>query len=66
MMQIKDVTKILKKLGWILYRDDINNHYACYDLSDRFVDIGYEVKYGWKDRKLILEANLTTPLYFLA
>ncbi len=50
----------------MLYRDDIGNHHACYDLSDRFVDIGYEVKYEWRDRKLILEANLTIFPYFLA
>ncbi|WP_425456913.1 DUF6990 domain-containing protein [Bartonella saheliensis] len=65
-MQTKDVTKILKKFNWVPYCDNIGNYHACYYLSDRIVRISYEVKYGWRDRKLMLVASLTTAPYLLA
>ncbi|WP_375665845.1 DUF6990 domain-containing protein [Bartonella sp. TT121SHDZB] len=58
--------KNLKKFGWVPYRDDIGHYHAFYYLSDLFVSIDYEVKYGWRDRKLMLVANLSTIPYLLA
>ncbi|CAK01658.1 hypothetical protein predicted by Glimmer/Critica [Bartonella tribocorum CIP 105476] len=43
MMQTKDVTEILKRLGWEPYRDEMDDMFAYYHLPDRIVRIHYGV-----------------------
>ncbi|WP_039760111.1 DUF6990 domain-containing protein [Bartonella queenslandensis] len=67
-MQTKDVTEILKRLGWEPYRDkDDGSTWAHYHLLDRIIGIGYDVKnYGEDGEKFRLSAKLTTAAYCLA
>ncbi|WP_404978427.1 DUF6990 domain-containing protein, partial [Bartonella sp. ML70XJBT.G] len=66
-MQTKDVTEILKKIGWEPYRDDVGDTFAHYHLPDRIIGIGYSVKnYGESGKEFLLSANLTTAAYCLA
>ncbi|CAK01661.1 DUF6990 domain-containing protein [Bartonella tribocorum] len=67
MMQTKDVTEILKRLGWEPYRDNVGDTFAHYHLPDRIVGIGYGVKnYGESGKEFLLSADLTTAAYCLA
>ncbi|WP_273783972.1 DUF6990 domain-containing protein [Bartonella sp. AU15XJBT] len=66
-MQTKDVTEILKRLGWEPYRDNVGDTFAHYHLPDRIIGIGYSVKnYGERGKEFLLSANLTTAAYCLA
>nr|WP_038474600.1 hypothetical protein [Bartonella tribocorum] len=66
-MQTKDVTEILKRLGWEPYRDNVGDTFAHYHLPDRIVGIGYGVKnYGESGKEFLLSADLTTAAYCLA
>ncbi len=67
MMQTKDVTEILKRLGWEPYRDNVGDTFAHYHLPDRIIGIGYGVKnYGERGKEFLLSADLTTAAYCLA
>ncbi|WP_254473846.1 hypothetical protein, partial [Bartonella sp. B1098] len=67
-MQTKDVTEILKTLGWEPYRAEDGSMFAHYHLPDRIVGISYDVVdyYGEDGEKFRLSANLTTAAYCLA
>ncbi|WP_375641564.1 MULTISPECIES: DUF6990 domain-containing protein [unclassified Bartonella] len=66
-MQTKDVTEILKTLGWEPYRAEDGSMFAHYHLPDRIVGISYDVvDYGEDGGKFRLSANLTTAAYCLA
>ncbi|WP_375630406.1 MULTISPECIES: DUF6990 domain-containing protein [unclassified Bartonella] len=66
-MQTKDVTEILKRLGWEPYRDNVGDTFAHYHLPDRIIGIGYGVKnYGERGKEFLLSADLTTAAYCLA
>ncbi|QEE11937.1 hypothetical protein MNL01_02670 [Bartonella krasnovii] len=66
-MQTKDVTEILKTLGWEPYRAEDGSMFAHYHLPDRIVGISYDiVDYGEDGEKFRLSANLTTAAYCLA
>ncbi len=66
MMQTKDATEILKRLGWELHRDEVGDTFAYYYLSDRIVHILYDiVNYGENGGKFRLSVNLTTAAYCL-
>ncbi|CDO48062.1 hypothetical protein BM1374166_00371 [Bartonella tribocorum] len=63
-MQTKDVTEILKGLGWEPYRAEDGSMFAHYHLPDRIVGISYDVvDYGEDGEKFRLSANLTTAPY---
>ncbi|WP_375685544.1 DUF6990 domain-containing protein [Bartonella sp. TT110JLCBS] len=66
-MQTKDVTEILKRLGWEPYRDNVGDTFAHYHLPDYIVGIGYDIKnYGESGKEFRLSAKLTTASYCLA
>ncbi|EJF86347.1 hypothetical protein MCW_00243 [Cardidatus Bartonella washoeensis 085-0475] len=66
-MRTKDVTEILKTLGWEPYRAEDGSMFAHYHLPDRIVGISYDVvDYGEDGGKFRLSANLTTAAYCLA
>ncbi|EJF98516.1 hypothetical protein MEI_00488, partial [Bartonella vinsonii subsp. arupensis Pm136co] len=66
-MRTKDVTEILKTLGWEPYRAEDGSMFAHYHLPDRIVGISYDVvDYGEDGGKFLLSANLTTAAYCLA
>ncbi|UNF44463.1 hypothetical protein MNL07_02955 [Bartonella krasnovii] len=66
-MKKKDVTEILKRLGWEPHRDEVEDTFAYYHLSDRIIRILYDVvDYGEDDGKLRLSVDLTTAAYCLA
>ncbi|WP_345117570.1 DUF6990 domain-containing protein, partial [Bartonella jaculi] len=66
-MRTKDVTEILKTLGWEPYRAEDGSMFAHYHLPDRIVGISYDVvDYGEDEGKFRLSANLTTAAYCLA
>ncbi|WP_019219045.1 DUF6990 domain-containing protein [Bartonella florencae] len=66
-MLTKDVTEILKTLGWEPYRAEDGSMFAHYHLPDRIVGISYDVvDYGEDGGKFRLSANLTTAAYCLA
>lgn len=67
MMQTKNVTEILKRLGWETYRHEVGDTFAYYHLSDRIIRILYDVvDYGEDGGKLRLSVDLTTAAYCLA
>ncbi|WP_375694053.1 DUF6990 domain-containing protein [Bartonella sp. AD24XZML] len=66
-MRTKDVTEILKTLGWEPYRAEDGSMFAHYHLPDRIVGISYDVvDYGEDGEKFRLSADLTTAAYCLA
>ncbi|UNF52605.1 hypothetical protein MNL02_02660 [Bartonella krasnovii] len=66
-MKKKDVTEILKRLGWEPHRDEVGDTFAYYHLSDRIIRILYDVvDYGEDGGKLRLSVDLTTAAYCLA
>ncbi|WP_273718281.1 MULTISPECIES: DUF6990 domain-containing protein [Bartonella] len=66
-MQTKDVTEILKRLGWEPHRDEVGDTFAYYHLSDRIIRILYDVvDYGEDGGRLRLSVDLTTAAYCLA
>ncbi|WP_375621054.1 DUF6990 domain-containing protein [Bartonella sp. AA97HXZ] len=66
-MRTKDVTEILKTLGWEPYRAEDGSMFAHYHLPDRIVGISYDVvDYGEDGGKFRLSADLTTAAYCLA
>ncbi|WP_039761861.1 DUF6990 domain-containing protein, partial [Bartonella queenslandensis] len=66
-MQTKDVTEILKRLGWEPHRDEVGDTFAYYHLSDRIIRIFYDiVDYGEDGGRLRLSVALTTAAYCLA
>ncbi|WP_375692504.1 DUF6990 domain-containing protein [Bartonella sp. AP4SXKL] len=66
-MQTKNVTEMLKTLGWEPYRAEDASMFAHYHLPDRIVGISYDVvDYGDDGGKFRLSANLTTAAYCLA
>ncbi|WP_375681468.1 MULTISPECIES: DUF6990 domain-containing protein [unclassified Bartonella] len=66
-MKTKDVTEILKRLGWEIYRDEVGNTFAYYHFSDRIIRILYDVvDYGEDGGRLRLSVALTTAAYCLA
>ncbi|MBB4077357.1 hypothetical protein GGR08_001688, partial [Bartonella fuyuanensis] len=66
-MKTKDVTEILKRLGWEIYRDEVGDTFAYYHLPDRIVGISYDVvDYGEDGGRLRLSVALTTAAYCLA
>ncbi|WP_375654442.1 MULTISPECIES: DUF6990 domain-containing protein, partial [unclassified Bartonella] len=66
-MRTKDVTEILKTLGWEPYRAEDGSMFAHYHFPDRIVGISYDVvDYGEDGGKFRLSANLTTAAYCLA
>uniref|UniRef100_UPI0038573634 DUF6990 domain-containing protein n=1 Tax=Bartonella sp. AU15XJBT TaxID=3019087 RepID=UPI0038573634 len=66
-MKTKDVTEILKRLGWETYRHEVGDTFAYYHLSDRIIRILYDVvDYGEDGGKLRLSVDLTTAAYCLA
>ncbi len=66
-MQTKDVTEILKRLGWEPYRDEVGDTFAHYHFPDRIVGISYDVvDYGEEGGKFRLSADLTTAPYCLS
>ncbi len=65
-MRTKDVTEILKTLGWEPYRAEDGSMFAHYHLPDRIVGISYDVvDYGEDGGKFRLSADLTTVLIAL-
>ncbi len=66
-MRTKDVTEILKTLGWEPYRAEDGSMFAHYHFPDRIVGISYDVVDSGEDGgKFRLSANLTTAAYCLA
>ncbi|WP_375683806.1 DUF6990 domain-containing protein [Bartonella sp. AP285QHHD] len=66
-MKTKDVTEILKRLGWEIYRDEVGDTFAYYHFSDRIIRILYDVvDYGEDGGRLRLSVALTTAAYCLA
>ncbi len=66
-MRTKDVTEILKGLGWESYRAEDGSMFAHYHFPDRIVGISYDVvDYGEEGGKFRLSADLTTAAYCLA
>ncbi|WP_019220840.1 DUF6990 domain-containing protein [Bartonella senegalensis] len=66
-MQTKDVTEILKRLGWETHRHEVGDTFAYYHLSDRIIRILYDVvDYREDGGKLRLSVDLTTAAYCLA
>ncbi|WP_254474885.1 hypothetical protein [Bartonella sp. B1098] len=66
-MQTKDVTEILKRLGWEPHRDEVGDTFAYYHLSDRIIRILYDVvDYGEDGGRLRLSVAFTTAAYCLA
>lgn len=66
MMQTKDATEILKKIGWEPHRDEMGDMFAYYHLADRIVRIYYGViDYGRDSGRLWVSASLTTAAYCL-
>ncbi len=43
-MRTRDVTPVLKALGWKAYTDEVGDKYTHYELSDRVVEIIYSVR----------------------
>ncbi|EJF77840.1 hypothetical protein MCO_00758 [Bartonella sp. DB5-6] len=65
-MQTKDVTEILKKVGWEPHRDEMGDMFAYYHLPDRIVRIHYGViDYGRDSGRLWVSVSLTTAAYYL-
>ncbi|WP_375646682.1 DUF6990 domain-containing protein [Bartonella sp. TT29SHDZB] len=66
-MQTKNVTEILKRLGWETHRHEVGDTFAYYHLSDRIIRILYDVvDYGEDGGRLRLSVALTTAAYCLA
>ncbi|MFC6656755.1 DUF6990 domain-containing protein [Roseibium salinum] len=56
-MKTKEVTQLLKTLGWHTYTDEVGDKFSLFHLPDRVVDLGYGIrKYG---REQQLEADVT-------
>jgi len=51
-MKIKEVTDILKSIGWKTYKDEVGDRGADFHLPDRTVSIGYGIK------KLLMSRSL--------
>ena len=62
-MKTREVTKILKNLGWRAFTDEVGDKYTHYYLSDRIVEIIYGVS-GYEDEQWLESTlSLTTAVF---
>lgn len=57
-MKTGEVTKVLKRLGWSAFTDDVGDKYTQFRLSDRAVQINYRVRKHGQEQQL--DATLST------
>ncbi len=65
-MKTKDVTRILKSLGWSIRRDEVGDKVAQFALSDRIVDIIYGVRKAPDHQELESTLSLSTDAFSTA
>ena len=62
-MKTREVTKILKNLGWQAFTDEVGDKYTHYHLPDRIVEIIYGVS-GYEDEQWLESTlSLTTAVF---
>ena len=62
-MKTKEVTEILKGLGWQAYTDEVGDKYTHFRLPDRTAQIIYGVRKFRDDEQLEAMLSLTTEAY---
>ena len=56
-MNIREVTKVLKSLGWLAYTDDVGDKYTRFLLPDRTIQLIYGVrKYGQEQQLEVMQS----------
>lgn len=65
-MMTKEVTPILKSLGWKVFTDDVGDKYSHYDLPDRVVQIIYGVRRGSDHQELGTTLSVSTEAFSTA
>jgi len=61
-MKIKEATEILKSIGWQTYKEE-GDRGAYFQLPDRTVDIGYEIKRFIDEQKFSVGLSLSTDAF---
>jgi len=64
-MKNKEATEILKTIGWQVYKDEIGDRGACFSLSDRIVDIMYEIGRATRYQQFRSTLSVSTEIFSL-
>jgi len=62
-MKIKEATEILRAIGWQVYKDEIGDRGACFDLPDRIVDIMYGISRVTRYQKFSSILSASTRIF---
>lgn len=62
-MKTKDVTPILKSLGWKAFTDEVGDKYALFELSDRIVSIIYGLSRLRDEQQLLVMRSTSTDAF---
>lgn len=65
-MRTRDVTPVLKALGWKAYTDEVGDKYTHYELSDRVVEIIYSVRRGLDHQDFRAMLSVSTDAFSIA
>lgn len=65
-MRTRDVTPVLKALGWKAYTDEVGDKYTHNELSDRVVEIIYSVRRGLDHQDFRAMLSVSTDAFSIA